>query len=339
MDEVYRPTVTEASRIAGFLKVPVARGDAPFVTPVLRALLLAVFLALVVAGCSVPSFDLAAPAPEPPKIVDDVDIADHRVCDYGYCGESRIAAAAGIDGDRYATISVAPISQTAARDLAADLVARFPGVDPPAVDVDLTDCDDFEACITGEYEADRITLFQPTLGTLLHEVAHHVAEGGDYRRHDLRHADFGAHSDGFEWALLDVYEAYLALPIDHALAETGPPAEPTEFTVGECVDLAGEGGVVDRVDVVDCAGPHYGEVYLAEVLPGVAYPGDDELADRADGRCLTAFEDYVGESVRTSAYGFDWLLPSEAGWRSGDRELVCLVVDWDGDPLVGSARD
>ncbi|MEX1280231.1 MAG: septum formation family protein [Acidimicrobiia bacterium] len=305
------------------------------VSPVLRVLV----LALVVAGCSVPSFDLAAPAPEPPKIVHDVDLADHRVCDYGYCGESRIAAAAGIDADRYAGISVAPISQTAARRLAADLAARFPGVDPPVVDVESSGCDAYEACVTGEYEGGRITLFEPTLGTLLHEVAHHIAEGGDYRRHDIRVADFGAHSDGFEWALLDVYLAYLALPIDHVLAETGPSAEPTEFVVGACVDLAGADGVVDRVDVVDCAEPHYGEVYLAEVLAGIDYPGDDELADRADGRCLAAFADYVGEPHRTSAYGFDWLLPSEAGWRSGDRELVCLVVDGDGNPLVGSVRD
>lgn len=319
---------------SGFLKVLRGRGDALGVAPVLRALV----LALLMAGCAMPSFDLAAPGREAPKIVDDIDIAEDRVCAYGYCGESRIAAAAGIDADRYAAISVAPVTQTSARALAADLAARFPGVDPPRVDLRSTECDESE-CIAGEYVAGRIVLYDPTLGTLLHEIAHHVAEGGDYRRHDLATADLRSHSDGFEWALLDVYEAYLALPMDHALAETGPPTEPGEFTVGECVDLVGAGGMVDRVDVVDCAEPHYGEVFVAEVLAGIAYPGDDELADRADGRCRMAFEDYVGEPLRTSAYGFDWLLPSEAGWRSGDRELVCLVVDWDGDPLVGSVRD
>lgn len=106
--------------------------------------------------------------------------------------------------------------------------------------------------------------------------------------------------------------------------------------VGECLDLAVEGAnVVDTIEV-PCDQAHDAEAFHRILLASGPFPGDAALADEADAACLERFEDYVGTDYAESEYWLDSLVPTEAGWAAGDREVVCLLVSGDGSPLVGS---
>ncbi len=105
---------------------------------------------------------------------------------------------------------------------------------------------------------------------------------------------------------------------------------------GECLDLVVDGTVVVDTVEVPCDEPHDAEAFHRILLPAGPFPGDAALADDADAACLERFPDYVGAEYAVSEYWLDSLVPTEAGWSAGDREIVCLLVSGDGSPLVGS---
>jgi hypothetical protein len=96
---------------------------------------------------------------------------------------------------------------------------------------------------------------------------------------------------------------------------------------------------VDELAEVPCAEPHDQEAYA--VVPytgeGDAYPGDDELAAFADGRCAQEFRDYVGVDYLDSSLYFTYLVPSPRSWEQDDRDVLCLVTNA-GEPLEGSVE-
>jgi len=274
------------------------------------------FLALVVGACSLP-FGAAEPdLPAnlaPPKIVHDIDIDEASVCDFGYCGENRIAAAAGIETDRYEALTVAPIGHRAAEELADRLARTFEGAKRPKVVFGDLPCGlDEEACTSGEYDGGTIYLYDPTVGTLLHELAHHLQQVGPYLTYDDAVGDWRAHSDGFEWALRDVYLAYLAADVDHEALELPPLPTDPEYAVGDCVE--GE-----WFSIVPCDGA-YGEVVEVVTLDDGRWPGDDVVANRADRVCGLAVLEVAPDA------GYDWLVPTESGWLGGSRTIICLLV-------------
>lgn len=274
-------------------------------------------LVFAVSACSLP---FATPEPDlpanltPPKIVHDIDIDEESVCDFGYCGENRIAAAAGIDDARYRALTVAPIGRAAAEELADLLASTFDGAKRPRIVFDEQPCGlDEEACTSGEYDGDTIYLYDPTVGTLLHELGHHLQLVSPYSSYDRANEDWRGHSDGFEWALRDVYLAYLDADIDHEALELPPLPKAPEYVVDDCV--AG-----DTFAVVSCDGTHYGVVVEVLQLADLDWPGDDAITRKADRACQVAVLD-VSPAAR-----FDWLVPTESGWMQGDRSIVCLFV-------------
>lgn len=112
----------------------------------------------------------------------------------------------------------------------------------------------------------------------------------------------------------------------------------SESPPGPCYDLETEDGVLLGWSDVSCSGTRQVEVSFAALFEEGPYPGDDYLADTADDTCTTAFENYVGVSPEQSAYGVDWLLPTEAMWSAGVRKGICLVVADDGSPLTGTVK-
>lgn len=96
---------------------------------------------------------------------------------------------------------------------------------------------------------------------------------------------------------------------------------------------------VDELDEVSCSEPHDQEAYA--VVPYTsdddAYPGDDELAAFADGRCAQEFRDYVGIDYLDSSLYFTYLVPSPRSWEQDDRDVLCLVTNA-GKPLEGSVK-
>lgn len=110
-------------------------------------------------------------------------------------------------------------------------------------------------------------------------------------------------------------------------------------------DCFGEtfGSTIEKVDAVPCDQSHYYEVYAAFNLPyggDADFPGRIAVDDEADQGCLDRFEPFVGLDYASSIYGIGAITPSAEGWAEvGDREVLCVISNFDGTPKTGTARD
>jgi hypothetical protein len=109
-----------------------------------------------------------------------------------------------------------------------------------------------------------------------------------------------------------------------------------DLAVGDCFD---EASAIREVRIVDCAGQHRNEVYAMALYEsgGARYPGDEPLAGFAQERCVDDFAAYVGQPVEATAYGIGTMYPDQDSWRTGDREVLCVLFHQDGRPVEGSA--
>lgn len=123
-------------------------------------------------------------------------------------------------------------------------------------------------------------------------------------------------------------------------ANTGP-ATVDELAAEDCVVPADDDLFVDDVEIVACDEPHDMEVFATyEVDDSVEdYPGNSDIVRAAYDECQDYFEDYVGVEFWDSEYDITTITPSPSTWADGDREVVCLIVDIDGDPLTSPAKD
>ena len=111
--------------------------------------------------------------------------------------------------------------------------------------------------------------------------------------------------------------------------------------IGDCFgDLPG--GDIEAVDGVPCSSPHFNEVFDAFMLPfGVsdAFPGDAAVSEAGLDGCYKRFEPFVGGPYETSLYEIDVIHPTAMSWAEvGDREVLCLINNYDGSTMTGSAR-
>lgn len=107
----------------------------------------------------------------------------------------------------------------------------------------------------------------------------------------------------------------------------------TELSVGDCFSADAELTVATLA--ASCEAPHLYEV-LAMAPSAVAdsFPGDEALAVEADALCADAFTALGRDAVAGIAPLH--LVPSEASWLEGDRQLVCLIASTAGTELTGS---
>jgi hypothetical protein len=116
-----------------------------------------------------------------------------------------------------------------------------------------------------------------------------------------------------------------------------------DLAVGMCIDEEGLFGAdyYASVDVVDCGQPHYAELYsLFDIAdPDAGYPGEDEVSTLADEGCGEDFVAYVGTTWERSEYDYYSFYPGLDNWEDGDHEVMCLVIDYDLEPLSGSVRN
>lgn len=130
----------------------------------------------------------------------------------------------------------------------------------------------------------------------------------------------------------------LAALVIVVVALAGCSADVLALDIGVCFDDPDAFDLVESSDVpvVDCATPHDNEVYANVDLTGDAYPGPDEVANRADQICVDAFDAYIGAPYETSIYEFSWFVPSEESWDAGDREVICFAYDLSLEKITGS---
>jgi hypothetical protein len=100
------------------------------------------------------------------------------------------------------------------------------------------------------------------------------------------------------------------------------------------------GSEIESVDAVPCSGPHMYEVYGAFNLPGDEYPGVAAVNERADQGCYDRFGTFVGIEYEFSKYDFGSITPTPESWAElDDREILCLISNYDGTSKTGSARN
>ncbi|MDQ1502089.1 MAG: hypothetical protein QOI86_5429, partial [Actinomycetota bacterium] len=104
---------------------------------------------------------------------------------------------------------------------------------------------------------------------------------------------------------------------------------------------AGRTVKVDDVSSLPCADAHDGEVFAVVAHPaarGVAYPGDEAVADFAAAECLQRFPVYTGASYDESDLQVASVRPDRQSWADkDDREVACVLYQKDA-ALTGSRR-
>ena len=109
--------------------------------------------------------------------------------------------------------------------------------------------------------------------------------------------------------------------------------------IGQCFDDPSESDEVADVPIIECSEPHVNEVFYLFDLADGTYPGLSSVQTSADDGCLAQFESYVGRDYQTSELGYWALYPTSASWDQDDREIVCVLVDYNGATLTGSMRN
>lgn len=127
------------------------------------------------------------------------------------------------------------------------------------------------------------------------------------------------------------------------LVQAHPGLQPQ---VGDClvtpIDGLEEVPGAGRVRLVDCATPHYGEVFARVSLgeAGDGWPGGFAAFVEGDGACYDEWFGHMGEAWETSPLDYTVVTPSRDQWAVGERTGLCVVVDIFGDaPIVGPAAD
>ncbi|MCW4351757.1 septum formation family protein [Hoyosella sp. YIM 151337] len=134
----------------------------------------------------------------------------------------------------------------------------------------------------------------------------------------------------------------------HAVAApenaTGTRVDATSLSVGDCVtefEWSETSLNAESAWVVPCTEPHEYEVYASHELSGSAYPGAFTLVREAHDLCVREFENFADTSHTDSIYDVFYLYPSAAAWRTGDRQVSCMIVATTGpvsESLAGAGR-
>lgn len=116
-----------------------------------------------------------------------------------------------------------------------------------------------------------------------------------------------------------------------------------ETSVGTCLLFGAEvGAEVTTLPVVPCGESHSHEIFavITSQNESDVYPGFEALESEAQTGCFAAFEPYVGIDFFDSDLNYSWMVPTLTSWdRDDDREIICVIANHNGAPLVGSARD
>lgn len=102
-----------------------------------------------------------------------------------------------------------------------------------------------------------------------------------------------------------------------------------DLSVGQCFD---ENDDLDDetqlfVDVHHCGTDHQYEVFGTVALADGPFPGDERAQQVGDEGCFDFFEPYVGAAWEDSELDYSMYWPSAEAWRTGEHEIVCLLVE------------
>ena len=123
----------------------------------------------------------------------------------------------------------------------------------------------------------------------------------------------------------------------------GGEADVFSIEVGDCLNDASSSGEVETVPKVDCSEPHDSEAFATHDLADGDYPAQDAMFAEADAECEAAFDGYVGVSYDESTLAYSYYFPTEESWATGDREILCVLIEVDASgnavQTTGSLKD
>lgn len=94
--------------------------------------------------------------------------------------------------------------------------------------------------------------------------------------------------------------------------------------VGDCTnDVDAE--QIAAVPTVPCSEPHDNEAFFAYEVEAEEYPGEEAVLAEAGDRCVSEFDSFVGIPYEESVLDVWPLIPTEATWAEGDREVICFI--------------
>ncbi|MES2171575.1 MAG: septum formation family protein, partial [Actinomycetota bacterium] len=135
-----------------------------------------------------------------------------------------------------------------------------------------------------------------------------------------------------------------AAPVTSSSAPTASATSSNVFAmkVGDCLNdgASADGtGTVTRVPIVKCSVSHHSEVIAGVLLTGTnsAFPGSDAVEKSADAKCNAPYEKFTGATLKTTRLDYTYYFPSAAGWKQGDRQVLCVVYDPHG-PVTGTLK-
>ncbi|GAB2972241.1 septum formation family protein [Frigoribacterium salinisoli] len=102
-----------------------------------------------------------------------------------------------------------------------------------------------------------------------------------------------------------------------------------DLVVGQCFDETDDLDDETQlfVDVHHCGTDHQYEVFGTVALADGRFPGDDRAQQLGDEGCYALFEPYVGAEWEESELDYAMYWPSAEAWRTGERDVTCLLVE------------
>ncbi|MDI2020156.1 MULTISPECIES: septum formation family protein [Paenarthrobacter] len=114
-------------------------------------------------------------------------------------------------------------------------------------------------------------------------------------------------------------------------------ADAFKVKLGDCIANPDTQEVVD-VTIIPCDQSHDLEAYAVTKMDTSAFPGDTEVGTKAEEFCGAQFATFVGVPFEESALDVTFLHPTSDSWKTGDREIVCLIGAAAGAATTGTLK-
>ena len=129
--------------------------------------------------------------------------------------------------------------------------------------------------------------------------------------------------------------------------ETNIPVDPVtenadafDLHVGDCLIAADIDGSFSEIPRVPCTQPHDVEVTAIYDSSLSGNFNEEAIDDEAWDLCEAAIDSYVGPNWWQLDVDWDYFSPTEGSWKSGDREVDCIVRSMSGElDLISSLKD
>lgn len=118
----------------------------------------------------------------------------------------------------------------------------------------------------------------------------------------------------------DVMSGVLRADFTAASAGDTGAMHPAEVIGGMCLATMPEGDDVESVEVVDCDEAHEALVVARVSYVDDEFPGEAELASRAEDRC-------AAEAAEAGADAWAAWVPTRDTWERNDTAIACVIED------------